>query len=284
MQKFRWQYIIIFIGIIILWSLCWLAVSNSPSLNGWSERGQFGDMFGAVNALFSGLAFAGIIITILLQREELSLQRSELQLTRSEFSQQNETLRSQRFENTFFNLLQSHINLLDNLSITDSENDRALGSDYKATVYRGRDVFQKFVRRLEFFLGEIKFEGETITNEETDKVEETFHNYANQYHNTINLFIQSLCSLLTFVAKSDLIKDEQRMTYVKIVFSNVSQDENTFLYYYYSSVNWDSGLGNSVFTLADLFRDYPPISGMIGAFLFEETHGKLRDLWKYYEF
>ncbi|MCA0450752.1 MAG: hypothetical protein LCH62_13440 [Proteobacteria bacterium] len=50
----------------------------------WSERGQFGDLFGAVNALFSGLAFAGVIVTILLQREELRLQRLELSQTREE--------------------------------------------------------------------------------------------------------------------------------------------------------------------------------------------------------
>lgn len=50
----------------------------------WQTRGQFGDVFGAVNALFSGLAFAGLIYTVLLQREELSLQRKELELTRQE--------------------------------------------------------------------------------------------------------------------------------------------------------------------------------------------------------
>jgi hypothetical protein len=51
----------------------------------WDHRGAFGDMFGAINALFSGLAFAGIIFTILLQREELKLQRKELELARIEF-------------------------------------------------------------------------------------------------------------------------------------------------------------------------------------------------------
>lgn len=50
----------------------------------WPTRGQFGDVFGAANALFSGLAFAGLIYTVLLQREELALQRRELELTRQE--------------------------------------------------------------------------------------------------------------------------------------------------------------------------------------------------------
>lgn len=54
------------------------------SLPDWQSRGQFGDLFGAVNATFSGLAFAGLIYAILLQREDLALQRTELELTRQE--------------------------------------------------------------------------------------------------------------------------------------------------------------------------------------------------------
>lgn len=50
------------------------------------QAGQFGDLFGAVNALFSGLAFSGLIYTANLQRAELSLQRKELELTRTELA------------------------------------------------------------------------------------------------------------------------------------------------------------------------------------------------------
>ena len=54
-----------------------------------AERGQFGDSFGAVNALFSGLAFAGLISALFLQRNELQLQREELRLTRNELAAQS---------------------------------------------------------------------------------------------------------------------------------------------------------------------------------------------------
>lgn len=53
-------------------------------IDSWPARGTFGDMFGVINALFSGLALAGIIYAILLQREELKLQRMELEMTRKE--------------------------------------------------------------------------------------------------------------------------------------------------------------------------------------------------------
>ena len=50
----------------VLYGGCWFGVIHfieSNSDGTWTNRGQFGDMFGAVNALFSGLAFAGIIFT-----------------------------------------------------------------------------------------------------------------------------------------------------------------------------------------------------------------------------
>ena len=50
----------------------------------WQTRANFGDAFGVVSAAFSGLAFAGLIYAILLQREDLALQRLELELTRQE--------------------------------------------------------------------------------------------------------------------------------------------------------------------------------------------------------
>jgi hypothetical protein len=75
----------IFAGVFILWALTGVAIFYSP-LEGWGERGQFGDLFGSINALFSGLAFAGVIVAIMLQREELSLQRLELAQTRQELA------------------------------------------------------------------------------------------------------------------------------------------------------------------------------------------------------
>ncbi len=56
----------------------------------WSKRGAFGDAFGGINALFSGMAFGGIIYTILLQRKELRLQRLELSETRKELKRSAE--------------------------------------------------------------------------------------------------------------------------------------------------------------------------------------------------
>lgn len=74
--------------------------------------GLFGDSFGAVNALFSGLAFAGVVVAIFLQREELRAQQEEFEKHTREFRKQNEVMdaqvemmRHQAQENHLFQLL-----------------------------------------------------------------------------------------------------------------------------------------------------------------------------------
>lgn len=52
----------------------------------WEKSGVFGDTFGAINSLFSGLAFSGLLYKILLQSRELKLQREELALTRAQLT------------------------------------------------------------------------------------------------------------------------------------------------------------------------------------------------------
>lgn len=116
-----WFAFLIVAAVAILW---WFLPPVLPAFldlpySGVEERGQFGDSFGSVNSLFTGLAFAILIWTALLQRKELSFQRRELSLQREELHAtrevlrgQSETLDLQRFESTFFQMLQSNAELV----------------------------------------------------------------------------------------------------------------------------------------------------------------------------
>ena len=70
--------------VVVIWALS--AVAIIFWLPEWSDRGTFGDLFGAVNALFSALAFAVLIYTIVLQREEIKQNREEIILNRKELA------------------------------------------------------------------------------------------------------------------------------------------------------------------------------------------------------
>lgn len=135
---------IVMVLVLFLSNLCLVFLPYDEN-----ERGTFGDQFGAVNALFSGLAFAGLIYTIILQRHDLKLQRRDLRLQReelaltrkemeeqtAEFEKQNETLKIQRFENTFFNMMSQFQEVVNNLTVMVTTSSGIYES-------KGRDVFQ----------------------------------------------------------------------------------------------------------------------------------------------
>ena len=96
-----------------------------------SKRALFGDSFGAVNALISAFAFAGMIVAFILQRYELRLQRKELKDNRkemerqtSQYKKQNLNLEIQRFETTFFNMLTLQQQIVDALTPNNTEKVR----------------------------------------------------------------------------------------------------------------------------------------------------------------
>lgn len=145
-----WIWIVVaIIGVLAAWGLSWWLINKNIDCS--TERGTFGDMFGAVNALFSGLAFAGLIVTLLYQKEELKLQREELAQTREElkgqreeFEEQNKTMKRQRFENTFFNMLSLQQEITHNLSYENPIQDEAelMRYDVKQRTYKNRAVFE----------------------------------------------------------------------------------------------------------------------------------------------
>ena len=67
---------------IAIWFLS--AIGIMFFLDNWSDRGTFGDLFGAVNALFSGLAFAGLLYSLIENRKQISSQQEELLINRKE--------------------------------------------------------------------------------------------------------------------------------------------------------------------------------------------------------
>lgn len=88
-------------GLVVSVVIVWLFAPMLMSIifNGHLEKmGQAGDLFGSVNALFSGLAFAGLFWTVFLQREQLALQRHELALQRDELKLQREEMAASRSE------------------------------------------------------------------------------------------------------------------------------------------------------------------------------------------
>lgn len=66
------------IGALGLWALSILVMIRLFPGDAWTTRGQVGDMFGAVNALFSGLAFVGVVSALVIQSRQMQAQSRDV--------------------------------------------------------------------------------------------------------------------------------------------------------------------------------------------------------------
>jgi hypothetical protein len=214
--------VILFCIIIIVWLASWWltpVIFVEPIEGNLEKRGLTGDAFGAANALFSGLAFCGVIIALFLQREELSEQRKELQFTRVQ-------AKHQMFENSFFKLIDLHCNLIENLEINDFdyiENFISCGSiavnilvceENKNKQIKGRKAIESFVKYMYF-----KFNNE-FTKNEMELIKINKGKIEEQYREAIDNLKQEIIN-----ASNDTIKSR-----LKIQQSSMNNDKDKKLF------------------------------------------------------
>lgn len=86
--------------------------------------GQWGDMYGFVNALFSGVALFLVGVTLLLQTKELSAAMEELRTVKSQFEKQCNLIGRQTFEQGFFTMIELHERAIDALRFMDPKSGK----------------------------------------------------------------------------------------------------------------------------------------------------------------
>lgn len=223
--------------IIVIWLITLLSLVFIES----DLRGTFGDMFGSVNALFSGLALAGIILTILMQKQELKLQRDELSETRKEFATQNETLKLQRFENTFFNLLNLHhqiVNAIDYGSYANKSFGGIMKGGYEREriVINARDVFKNRYEPLKHQIFKEPSKYEQIYLKQYAEMQMDFGHYFRNLYRMIKLVNET-----DFFYDSKNVNEKQifqiKYKYTSIIRSQLSDYELAWLFYNCLSVN-----------------------------------------------
>lgn len=79
--------------IIVMWSAS--AIFAFRTYGKPDNPGVWGDTFGAINSLFSGLALAGVVYAILLQRQELENQRRASDASSAQLAEQNRVITQQ---------------------------------------------------------------------------------------------------------------------------------------------------------------------------------------------
>jgi hypothetical protein len=226
--------------VLLLWLVNWFWIGNAFCME---QGGQFGDRFGATTSLFGGITIIGLIVTILLQREDikiarksfdeqvkqlklandafneqkkelelnretLKLNQTELELSRTEFEQQNLTLKYQRFESTFVNLLNAHQTFLDSILLHDQFGE----------INKGEAIFMRLNEITDRILG----------NASKDDAMGIYKQEVIFKHQQIREYLRSLNMVLKFIDRFEM-RTTDRNLYYEIVNSRMSQQERLFL-------------------------------------------------------
>ena len=233
-----WPLILLSIGVIGLYALSWWWLSCS--IHDPEKQGQFGDQFGAVNALFSGLAFAGLIFTIILQKKELALQREELTQTREELKgqkeqmlEQNKTLKIQRFESLFYNMLNLQQKIVDGLRYDYYDEERSTVVLNRGTSTDKRYIKREVVGREVFWY---LFEHVELPSFATSGYRGFLNkNGIKYYDNTLvptyfDHYFRHLCKIVKFI-DSQCFKFEESYKYISFLRGTLSRYELVWIYY-----------------------------------------------------
>ncbi|MDO7909212.1 putative phage abortive infection protein [Pseudomonas sp. 22-AL-CL-001] len=228
-------------------------------INDAAVRGQFGDKFGAINALFAGFAFAGIIFTIYLQNKEL-------RQTKEMLKEQLKDSSKQRFDSTFFQLLKLQNEISAKLAETENEGYNSFRSLNSKLVLQDRDypTFTALKKLDKASIRDLR-DGKVVdqllrsrlTAAEVSNIEESlerglssFDNYLDEsldfhedkfriaytavaqvYVDSYSHYFRNLYHILKFIKQSPLIEDEDRRGYAIIVRSQLSEQELVTIFY-----------------------------------------------------
>lgn len=107
-------------GLALIIPFAILFCTHNFSLKGIDGLGTFGDFFGGTTVGLFNLSSILLVLTAVI------MQRKELEQTRNEFVQTNKTLIKQQFDNTFFNMINLHNEIVKGLKIADYEGKYAL--------------------------------------------------------------------------------------------------------------------------------------------------------------
>lgn len=244
--------------VYVSWPIESLSITNA---------GIFGDSFGIITSLFSGLAFTGMIVTILLQKEELSLQRNELSLTRKEFIEQKKIFRIQSFNDSFYRLLDFRKKCLSEITIiSDKANN---------TKKHSIDALKHLIDNFNESYDTTEFKG--YGNSKGDKKLILQYKIGLAIHDKIvtnrqGRYLGVLRSLFSLI-DSELNSDEEKSMYWSLLADQMTAHEKIYLFLVIFYSNVDKELHDYVHH-AKFFENQPAGLGLLVALrlMYEERY------------
>jgi hypothetical protein len=195
-------------------------ISDELTLNELGDyfAGSVASVWSLAGLFFIYVAFLGQKQQLLNQQIELLFSQAEVRATRIELKgqkeqliEQNNTLKLQKFENTFFQLLKNHNDIVNSIDLRIQRSGRITA--------QGRDCFKSFYERIK---GKIK------KNDLRDSIN-AYMDYYKEQQSDLGHYYRNMYQILKFIKESDFIDNAKR--YSNILRAQLSSFELVLLFY-----------------------------------------------------
>jgi hypothetical protein len=197
-----WKFAVVLSAVAAIYSAFFIMLLWNEPFGLIAEKmrdGTFGDSFGTLNTLFSGLAFSGVLITMLFQRKDLFETRSQIA--------------HQQIESQFYSMLGLQQEVVKNFDLQDKDGGEV--------VSRGRDCFKHWAGWIPHFYD--KAEG---SHEE--RIAESVASLIVKHKADLGLYFRSLYSVFRFIYGCNHV---DRAQFGLVVRSLLSDHELVVLFY-----------------------------------------------------
>lgn len=190
------------------------------------DRGQFGDSFGVLNSLFTGLGFAGLLVTIALQQKQIHKQAKD-------FHVQLQDTAIHRYEDNLFRLLGLYQEAV-NAVISTRDGQTTSGRDVLrlATESLMKSIRQDKVNSVPHEIQK-RYQVGALTPEDRDVLD--FLYYRNFWHLNYGLIrqgrlLESLKALFNHL-EHGAPENVERNTYRRIILSQITHIEVSYFFF-----------------------------------------------------
>lgn len=191
-----------------VWAICgatiasWFLNSADPE-----ESGNWGDSFGAFNALVSALAFCGVLLTLLLQKKAIQQQQDVVDEQRLDQHRQN-------FDKSFFQLLEMMRDIRSEISFRYSAKYIAAVKPRSVSSARGAETLSRAGREVLYWIKE----KEKIAPLKATEFAEIYTSMVHTRNETkLGPYYRILYTILRRISEDKTLSDVEKRSYGNIL-------------------------------------------------------------------
>jgi hypothetical protein len=222
----NWAWTFVWIGIAVtIFAIIYFFCNNSESgyainLLGDFMAGTVASLWALAGLFFIYVAFLGQKQQLLNQQLEIMYSQLEVKYTRlelegqkNEMKEQNITLGRQRIENTFFQLISLHHQIINGIDIRQGSH----------VTNQGRDVFRHIYKD---FWGLIRKSNNSIQTLNKD-----YLYYYKEYESDLGHYFRNLYRIIKFIDNVPFLSYDEKYDYICILRAQLSSSELLLLFY-----------------------------------------------------